>query len=129
MGRCKSIKICFNSSHRGKMEGYECRILTTLLLNVLLIFMVHGMSARVLIDFSVSEGCWHIETLPFEFFKILRNNFVNFYKEIAISCFCMPFLMAMFLKFMYTSFSGNLFSSYPCGVTWKVVNLCSDHFL
>ena len=45
---------------------YECRILTTLLLNVLLIFMVHwhvGMLARVLIDFSVSEGCRHVGTL------------------------------------------------------------------
>ena len=109
--------------------GYECRILTTLLLNVLLIFMVHGTSAHVLIDFSVSEGCQHVGTLPFEFFKIFRNNFVNFYKEIAISCFCMAFLIAIFLKFIYTTFSGNLFSSYPCGVTWKVVNLCSDHFL
>ena len=91
--------------------------------------MVHGTSARVLIDFSVSEGCRHVGTLPFEFFKIFRNNFVNFYKEIAISCFCMAFLIAIFLKFMYTTFSGNLFCSYPCGVTWKVVNLCSDHFL
>ena len=123
------------TDYQSWIRWYECRILTTLLLNVLLIFMVHstfGTSARVLIDFSVSEGCRacrHVGTLPFEFFKIFRNNFVNFYKEIAISCFCMAFLIAIFLKFIYTTFSGNLFCSYPCGVTWKVVNLCSDHFL